>query len=429
MRRILATDLGIWPVLQNMEKVSDSMLQSQAFRSNLANYILLYDQIVIPTGNLQILPVLRNIFGESIFDELIKSNIIVLARYNKWFSYIGNGGGLRFFESFSDPNSGKTPNLFHSYFAPLDEAIDTAIKTTTPPSSSDRASVLKNLLIDKILPVGNKIEMDSFRDETYKDILGSPYLRNFLSIRNEGRSLDALKGINANQVRIYSPHAIPEKGESPEIWSVLHAAFENFVLGLSTDIDVEEIAGDGNTLALIKAKGQRVGLDLEGKNAFSKIQEISGIPDIGELFSKNEFTPEQLLDLRESKHSQVFRDWFSSENPNETSQQIVERYVSSIGKPSIIEKLPIKTLRFGVTTGAGLLDPLTGAISSAVDSFLLSKWFPGKSPKLFIKHAKAVAIRSTAKSPRIQKPKMTGRDRNRPCSCGSGKKYKKCCGR
>lgn len=96
MRRILATDLGIWPVLQNMEKVSDSMLQSQAFRSNLANYILLYDQIVIPTGNLQILPVLRNIFGESIFDELIKSNIIVLARYNKWFSYIGNGGGLRF---------------------------------------------------------------------------------------------------------------------------------------------------------------------------------------------------------------------------------------------------------------------------------------------------------------------------------------------
>lgn len=429
MRRILATDLGIWPVFQNIEKVSDSMLQSPAFRSNLANYILLYDQIFIPTGNLQILPVLRNIFGEQIFDELIKSNIIVLARYNKWFSYIGNGGGLRFFESFGDPKTGKTPNLFHSYFSPLDEAIDTAIKTTTPGSSSSRASELRNLLLDKIVPIGNQIEMDSFRDETYKDILGSPYLRNFLSIRNEGRSLDSLKGINANQVRMYSPHTVPEKRESPEIWSVLHAAFENYVLGLSTDIEVEEIAGDGSTLALIKAKGQRVGLDLEGKNAFSRIQEISGIPDIGDAFSKGSFTPDQLLDLRESKHSQAFRDWFCSERPSETAQQIVERYVDSIGKPGLIDSLPIKTLRFGVTTGTGLLDPVTGMICSAVDSFLLSKWFPGKSPKLFIKHAKAVTTRSDADSPRIQKPKMSGRDRNRPCSCGSGKKFKKCCGR
>lgn len=429
MRRILATDIGIWPVLQNLERVSDSMLQSPEFRSNLANYILLYDQIVVPTGNFQILPVLRNIFGEAVFDELIKSNIIVLARYNKWFSYIGNGGGLNFFESFSDPNSGKTPNLFHSYFAPLDKAIDTAIKTTTPTSSTRRASELTNLLIDKVLPVGTNIETSSFKDETYRDILGSPYLRNILSIRNEGRNLDALKGINANQVRIYSPHAIPEKGESPEIWSVLHAAFENFVLGLSTDLNVEEIAGDGNTLALIKAKGQRVGLDLEGKNAFSKIQEISGIPNIGEAFSKGAFTAEQLLDLRESKHSQAFRDWFSSESSNETSQQIVERYVDSIGKPSFIERLPVKTLRFGVTTGAGLINPVTGAISSAVDSFMLSKWFPGKSPKLFVKHAKTVTVKSKPSSDSLQAPRMTGRDRNRSCSCGSGKKYKKCCGR
>ncbi|MCF5838367.1 hypothetical protein [Aeromonas veronii] len=97
MRRIFATDLGIWPVFQNMENVSDAMLQSDEFRSNLANYILLYDQIIIPTGNLQILPVLRNIFGEYIFDELVKSHIIVLARYDKWFGYIGNGGGLSFF--------------------------------------------------------------------------------------------------------------------------------------------------------------------------------------------------------------------------------------------------------------------------------------------------------------------------------------------
>lgn len=428
MRRIFATDLGIWPVFQNMENVSDAMLHSEEFRSNLANYILLYDQIIIPTGNLQILPVLRNIFGEYVFDELVKSRIIVLARYDKWFGYIGNGGGLGFFKtSYSSPDN-KEPNLFHSYFAPLDQAIDTIIKTTTPVSSSKRSSELTNLLLDNVVSVGTSIEMNAFRDETYKDILESPYLRAFLSMRNEGRSLDRLKGIDTKSVRIYTPHVSVEDKKALEVWSVLQVAFENFILGLSTELDVNDITGDRNTLALIKAKGQRMGFDLEGRNAFSKIQEISGVPDIGNAFSQGKFTAEQLLDLRESKHSQGFRDWFSSGNNQETVQQIVERYVSSIGKPSFIDTLPIKTLRFALTTGVGIIEPVTGMLSSVADSFFLNKWFPGKSPKLFMKHAKAISLKTEKKANLILPPRMSGRDRNRLCSCGSGKKYKRCCG-
>lgn len=404
------------------------MLNSNEFRGNLANYIILYDQIIIPTGNLQILPVLRNIFGEYIFDELVKSRVIVLARYDKWFGYIGGGGGLGFFKTSYSSLENKEPNIFHSYFTPLDQAIDTIIKTTTPTSSSKRSSELTNILLDNVVSVGHTIEMNAFRDETYKDILESPYLRNFLSMRNEGRSLDRLKGIDTNSVRIYTPHVNIEDKKALEIWSVLQVAFENFILGLSTELDVNDIAGDRNTLALIKAKGQRIGFDLEGRNAFSKIQEISGIPDIGNAFSQGNFTAEQLLDLRESKHSQAFRNWFSSGNNQETAQQIVDRYVSSIGKPSFIETLPIKTLRFSLTTGVGMIEPVTGMLSSVVDSFFLNKWFPGKSPKLFIKHAKTVSLKAEKKANTILPPKMSGRDRNRLCSCGSGKKYKRCCG-
>ena len=32
-------------------------------------------------------------------------------------------------------------------------------------------------------------------------------------------------------------------------------------------------------------------------------------------------------------------------------------------------------------------------------------------------------------SPVIKAPHQKGRDRNAPCSCGSGKKYKQCCGK
>ncbi|WP_196806531.1 hypothetical protein [Methylobacter luteus] len=70
MRKVFATDLGIWPVFQNLNKVSDAMVASSEIKRSLANYILLYDQIFIPTGNLQILPVLRILLGEDIFDEL-----------------------------------------------------------------------------------------------------------------------------------------------------------------------------------------------------------------------------------------------------------------------------------------------------------------------------------------------------------------------
>jgi hypothetical protein len=76
LRVVLATDFGIWPVLKDLGQVSDAMVFSNEQWSALANYVLLYDQIIIPTGNLQILPVLRIMLGEVVFDEL-PSNLTV----------------------------------------------------------------------------------------------------------------------------------------------------------------------------------------------------------------------------------------------------------------------------------------------------------------------------------------------------------------
>ena len=53
------------------------------FGQRLANYVLLYYQIVIPTGNLQILPVLRLMLGEGAFDDLVHNKGIVLARFDQ----------------------------------------------------------------------------------------------------------------------------------------------------------------------------------------------------------------------------------------------------------------------------------------------------------------------------------------------------------
>lgn len=427
MRTVLATDLGIWPLFQDMHKVSDFMVTSREVKRSLANYILLYDQIFIPTGNLQILPVLRMLLGEDVFDELLKNNIIVLARYDKWFSYAGNGGGLIFFSTKSG-NAENKHNLFHSFFYPLDECIETALISTYPKADAKRKTILTNLLLDKVVPVTNNIKPSTFKNETYRDIQESPYLRNFFSYNSRGRPLDRLRGINKNQVRTFSPHNDEDAKKSPEIAAVLQAAFDNFILGIGSDVCADEITGDEYSLALLKAKGQRVGMPIEGQKAFAQIQDISGVPDIGLAFADKLITAEQLLDLRESKHAEAFRTWLGESEPQESHDEIVRRYVESLGKPGLIESIPAKTLRFAATTGIGSLEPVAGGIASAVDSFLLSKWFPVKSPRLFLKHAKSVIIKSDEqKSP--DHPKLSGRDRDRPCSCGSGLKYKKCCGK
>lgn len=427
MRRVLATDLGIWPMLKNLERASDMMFASPSYWASLANYILLYDQIVIPTGNLQILPVLRLVLGEGVFDELVRSKGIVLARFDQWFGYIGTGG-IIFFSTAEGPNrppGGPSPNLWTTFFKPLDAAIDDALIATNPPSDAARRVEIKNLLLDNVVLLPTTKILEGVKEEAYKDILGSPYLRDLLSIRNVGRSLDNLFGSEPNKVTVFNPHVPAEPGDPPEIRAVLRVAFENFLLSMGGHAETTEITGDKSTLSVLQAKGQRLGFSPEGNLAFAQMQKVSGVPDIGEAFAAKQLTPAQLLDLRYSRHCQALRDWFSEGSPAEQASDTLRRYIESVGKPSWIDSLSMKALRFASTTGIGVAEPVSGAAVSAIDTFLLSKWFPGRSPRLFMRQAKVML----ANTPVIQQPIMRGRDRNAPCTCGSGKKYKKCCGR
>jgi len=326
MRRVLATDFGIWPMLQHMERASDQMVASSDFWVRLANYVLLYDQIVIPTGNLQILPVLRLMLGEAAFDELVRSKGIVLARFDQWLGYAGNGSGLIFFQIYDDPNRPPNmPNLGTAFFKPLDQAISNILAISNPPSTSQRRSEINNLLLDNVVKMPIQAMADGLKEETYKDILGSPYLRDFLALRNAGRSLDKLFGIEANQITVFSPHVPPESNDSLEIRAVLRVAFENFLLNLGGHADVTEITGDESTLNLLRAKGQRLGFSLEGKLAFAQIQKVSGVPDLGIAFATKRLSPLQLLDLRYSKHCQSLRDWFALGAPHSTADETIRR--------------------------------------------------------------------------------------------------------
>ncbi len=151
-----------------------------------------------------------------------------------------------------------------AFFKPLDHAIRDVLTVTNPPSTVERRSQITNLLLDNVVTLPTQAIADGLKDETYKDILGSPYLRDFLALRNAGRSLDNLVGLGANQVTIFNPHVPSGPGDTTEIRAVLRAAFENFLLSLGGHVEATEVTGDNSTLSLLRAKGQRLGFAPEG---------------------------------------------------------------------------------------------------------------------------------------------------------------------
>ena len=294
-----------------------------------------------------------------------------------------------------------------------------------PPTSPERRVALKNLLLDSVVQLPTEMILTGVKEEAYRDIQESPYLREFLSLRNAGRSIDNLVGSKPDTVTVFNPHVPAERNDPPEIRAVLRVVFENFLLSLGGHTQVSELTGDAATLSVLQAKGQRIGFSPQGRRAFAQLQRVSGVPDLGSAFAAKQISPRQIVDLRTSKHTQALRNWLASGSPSASAEETVRRYVETIGRPSIVETLPAKVLRFAATTTWGALEPMTGAIAAAADTFLLSKWYPGMNPRLFMRQAKVVL----ANTPVIRGPEMKGRDRNAPCSCSSGKKYKHCCGK
>ncbi len=113
------------------------MVNSPPYWARLADYLLMYDQIVIPTGNLQILSVLRFMLGDEVLLELLEARVIVFARFDQWFGYAGSAGVLFFQVGDGPENKRAIPNLATSHFLPLDQAIEAAFIALNPPSTKE----------------------------------------------------------------------------------------------------------------------------------------------------------------------------------------------------------------------------------------------------------------------------------------------------
>jgi len=409
MRRVVATDFGIWPSFGDFASVSDRMVAEASYRASLANYLLLYDQMIIPTGNFQIVAVLRLVLGDDVFEELLKSKQLLFVRYDHWFGYMGGTGITAYNLQPAPEYPERTHNIAYAYFQPTEQAIANALANTLPTTQRGERRRLARLIAKNVIELPAEEAIKTITDEAKKDVIGSPYLSE-LMMKDvvEGRFDDFGKkrGHADRGFQIFNPHL--NEG-NPQIKSFLEVAFENFILEIGRLTEADDLTGDNSTMSILRAKGQRFGFALEGSNAFTTIQELHKIPNIGYAFAEAVLSPRQIMSLRNSKHTQALRDWMTQSAPSELADEIVHRYIATIGKPSLIESLPAKILRYGVTTVSGVEaipggGAATGIAVSALDSFVLGSLFNRTSPKLFLKNAKTLIEKE--KRMRVPPPDM-----------------------
>lgn len=370
--------------LGNPVEVMDSIFNMPILKGRLGEKLLLYDQIIIPTGNFGIIPVLRLWLGDKIFTSLIERRIIFFLKYTGWVAYVGNSGGVQFFKI--TPAEGKSETFGSTFFRDKEIALDYALQNTKAPSPSEDRAKIKNLILKNTLEVElSKDIADKIRHETYMDIINSPFLRSFLFFRNPELTeikLNMLKGVNPDQVRVYDFHR-PHNNPQDDISVILNVAEHNILLFFMSLIDGSDVFSDETTEKVLSSKIQRLIKDDKLVDDFMRILEVNNIPDLTNIISQNSLSFEDLLKIRNKPDTINFRKWLHYESAD-YSEDIIKAYVAAITKPTIIDRLSLKAIRFIIPNLVGLFNALGGLVTSGIDSFVLPGLVNRKSPKIFL---------------------------------------------
>ena len=123
---------------------------------------------------------------------------------------------------------------------------------------------------------------------------------------------------------------------------------------------------------------KRINLDKNELNIFKEIT-IAESPSIKEVINCGERSFDEFLSLLDK--SSKFREWIHGVNPD---VKIATAYLNEISAQSWVNKGPTKTLRYILSTTIGALEPISGAVFSAADTFILEKFLGGWHPSHFI---------------------------------------------
>ncbi len=368
----------------NASKVNKSFENNSQFKGNLAEQLLLYDNIIFPTNDFGIVSILNNWLGPDMLREALENEVFSFVRSKGIMAYFNQGNGINFIIARESPDK-KFLWWQHAMFGDFEKAIELQLSNSTDLKKDDIA-----ILLPLVLARSKEIKFDSgyykkdFAKETYQDIQENPlfnqYFFNYYNIKNGKLDLLDLPSIQKDEGRISSLLPINDP-----IDLMLRLAETNLEIAISSFLGGVDIFTSLGANQLMATKLKRLGYTPDQIDGFLTLLDLNSIPDIEAGITKNILSFEDIWHFRNSKKSKEFRKWLREINSNDL-REIERIFVASITKESIVDKLPSKVLRFCVTTVAGIINPIFGLLASAADNFAIDKLKGNYNPKLFFDH-------------------------------------------
>jgi len=368
--------------LDHSLKANSLFLADSVGRSHLANQLLLYESIIIPTKDFGILPILISWLGLGLATHLLKSRAIEFLHLPSMLSYVGNGVGISAF--LIKPSDSRSFEWWQTaMFGEAPEAIEIQLRIMCPFIARKARERLVSLVFERthILQYGNDEFMRAIVHETYTDIMQDQHLSAYaMALAGSPAKLRLQKLPNVDSKTMIVPTHGPIDNPAQLVLRIAETNMSLFAATKVGDTDVlTPIGGD----RLLRSKVIRCGASPTAADGLSQILDLVELPDPGVAVTSGEVSVHDIVKIRRGRHSRSFRKWLRT--ADSTDPRDLERmYVAALGKKSFYESLPTRVLRFAITNAFGLLGFSAGLALSGADSFLVEQWLRGYSPKLFI---------------------------------------------
>ncbi len=361
-------------------------------RAHFAAQLLMYDQIVIPTKDFGIVPILINWMGKKSFTAALQAKSIGFIRPDSIIGYPGSGIGISTYTLHSGP--GKPLNLLQTaMFGPIESGPEIQLKVCCPSITQRERSKLVDLILksSKQFNIESKFFKKNIRDESHNDILQNKVLLQSIAKMERKHSskinLDRLSGIKDDQINVLGVG----KPLSSGIDIVLRVAEINLELVMAHMYDQADISTSVGADKILANKLGRIDGIMDVLGQFQKLLELNNIPDIQPIVAAGDLTIEDIWSLRQKRPAKKFRKWLRLAQ-SENARDLEKAYVSALGNNSIFDSAPMKVLRFITTSVAGI-EPAAGLAFGAADSFIFDKMAGGYSPRQFLDEYHSLQLR------------------------------------
>jgi hypothetical protein len=380
--RLVDTRLQVPLDLGNVRRANAQFALDVQARGHLALQLLIYDTLVIPTKDFGIIPILHSWMGPSAFKEAIRHRAFSFVHLPAILGYVGNGNGISGF--LIGPSEERPFEWWQTAtFGDTDKALEAQVVNGMVHSSPKEASrLIKDIARSTTtLAYSNEEFTQDVARESYLDIMGSPELSALVSVLsgNPGKvDLTRVRGVEPNQVKALTLGPIRAPADV-----VLRVAEMNLDLLIAARTSEADLMAPRGADLVLRSKLQRAGIHEADSSPMLALLELTRLPDPSAAVAAGKISLGQIWKLRQSRTSRRFREWLRRVDAHDP-RELERAYADSLQEEHLYDGLPVKAIRFLVTTGIGIAHPIAGVAASAADTFLLDRLAKGFRPKLFI---------------------------------------------